>query len=50
MRKGRIADANCLSLKISKLLTETREKQLADVNHKDIGYGPLSDGQTYYFT
>ena len=36
MRKGKIADANCLSLKIGKLLTETREKQLVGVNHKDI--------------
>lgn len=35
-RKGKIMDADCLSQKIGKLITETRANQLSYVNHKDV--------------
>lgn len=36
LRKGRVTDANSLSLKIGRLITETRSNQLSNVAHKDV--------------
>lgn len=36
MRKGKVTDAHSFSIKIGKLVTETRSNQLPNVNHEDV--------------